>query len=74
LGFPALFTGTIVFLFSSFYLVAKSHKAVLEQSQNPLKLVDSGVYGWVRHPMYLGTLFFCFAFLLIGFSIVSFAV
>jgi len=74
LAFPALFAGTIVFLGLSFHLVSKSHKAVLEQAEASPKLVDSGVYAWIRHPMYLGTLLFCFAFLLIGFSIVSFAV
>ena len=74
LAFPALFAGTIVFLCLSFYLVSKSHKAALEQAEASPKLVDSGVYAWIRHPMYLGTLLFCFAFLFIGFSIVSFAV
>jgi len=47
---------------------------LFEQPQNPLKLVDSGVYAWVRHPMYLGTLLFCLVFLFIGFSVLSFAV
>lgn len=74
LAFPALFAGTIIFLCLSLYLVSKSHKAVLEQAEASPKLVDSGVYRWVRHPMYLGTLLFCFAFLLVGFSIVSLAV
>jgi protein-S-isoprenylcysteine O-methyltransferase Ste14 len=71
LAFPALFAGTLLFFCLSFYLVSKSHKAVLEQVQDPPVLVDSGVYAWVRHPLYLGTLLFCLAFLFIGFSIVS---
>jgi protein-S-isoprenylcysteine O-methyltransferase Ste14 len=74
IALPALFAATVLFLCLSFYLVAKSHKAVLEQAQNPPALVDSEVYAWVRHPMYLGTLLFCLAFLFIGFSILSFAV
>jgi len=74
LAFPAFFAATGLFLFLSLYLVSKSHKAVLEQTQNPPKLVDSGVYAWVRHPMYLGTLIFCLAFLFAGFSLLSFAV
>jgi protein-S-isoprenylcysteine O-methyltransferase Ste14 len=71
LAFPLLFAGTILFLCLSFYLVSKSHKAVLEQVRDPPKLVDSGVYAWVRHPMYLGTLLFCLAFLFISVSLAS---
>jgi protein-S-isoprenylcysteine O-methyltransferase Ste14 len=71
LAFPVLFAGTIVFLCLSFYLVSKSHKAVLEQVHDPPELVDSGVYAWVRHPMYLGILLFCLAFLFISVSLVS---
>jgi protein-S-isoprenylcysteine O-methyltransferase Ste14 len=74
LAHPALFTGTLAFSCLSFYLVSKSHKAVLEQAHDPPKLVDSGVYAWVRHPMYLGILLFCFAFLFISTSTVSVAV
>jgi protein-S-isoprenylcysteine O-methyltransferase Ste14 len=71
LTFPVLLAGTIMFLVLSLYLVSKSHKAVPKQVHDPPKLVDSGVYSWVRHPMYLGTLLFCFAFLFISFSLVS---
>jgi protein-S-isoprenylcysteine O-methyltransferase Ste14 len=69
--YPILLIGTIIFLFLSFYLIKKSHNAVLDQLQNPPKLVTSGVYGWVRHPMYLGVLLFCMAFLFLSFSITS---
>jgi len=71
LVFPVFFAGTILFLCLSFYLVSKSHKVVLEQVHGPPQLVDSGVYAWVRHPMYLGTLLFCLAFLFISVSLVS---
>jgi len=71
LAFPVLVAGTSVSLCLSFYLVSKSHKAVLEQVNDPPKLVDSGVYAWVRHPMYLGTLLFCLAFIFISGSLVS---
>ena len=33
--------------------------------------VDSGVYALVRHPMYLGILLFCLAFISISTSLVS---
>jgi protein-S-isoprenylcysteine O-methyltransferase Ste14 len=74
LAFPVLFAGLILFLCLSFYLVSKSHKAVLEQAEASPKLVDSGVYAWVRHPMYLGTLLFCLSFLFIAISLLSIAV
>ena len=71
LSLPVLFVGTVVFLFLSFYLVSKSHKAVLEQVHDPPQLVDSGVYAWMRHPMYLGTLLFCLSFLFISVSLAA---
>lgn len=69
--FSPLFLGTVLLLALAFLLVLKSHKAVLEQVHHPPRLVDSGVYSWVRHPMYLGTLIFCLAFLFVTVSIVS---
>jgi protein-S-isoprenylcysteine O-methyltransferase Ste14 len=74
LTFPLLLVGTILFLGLGSYLVSKSHKAVLEQVHDPPRLVDSGVYAWVRHPMYLGILLFCLAFIFISISLVSIAV
>jgi len=74
LAFPVLFAGTLAFLCLSIYLVSKSHKAVLEQVQDPPQLVDSGVYAWVRHPLYLGILLFCLVFILISISLVSIAI
>ena len=71
LAFPPLLAGTVLSLAFSFYLVSKSHKAVLEQVQDPPQLVDSGVYAWVRHPLYLGILLFCLACLFISVSLIS---
>jgi protein-S-isoprenylcysteine O-methyltransferase Ste14 len=73
-SFPWLLVGTVVALGVSFYLVSKSHTAVLEQVRDPPVLVDSGVYAWVRHPMYLGTLLFCLAFIFVSVSLVSIVV
>lgn len=71
LAFPVLFAGSLLFFCLSFCLVSKSHKVVLEQVREKPELVDSGVYGWVRHPMYLGTLLFCLSFLFISGSLAS---
>jgi protein-S-isoprenylcysteine O-methyltransferase Ste14 len=60
-----------VFLCFGSYLVSKAHKAVLDEGHTQPKLVDSGVYAVVRHPMYLGTLLFCLSFLFISFSLLS---
>ena len=74
LSFSLLLVGTILFIGFSTFLVSKSHKAALEQVHDPPELVDSGVYGWVRHPLYLGILLFCLAFLFVGVSLVSVAI
>jgi len=71
ISFSSVFRRNDTVFVPCFYLVSKSHKAVLEQVHGPPQLVDSGVYAWVRHPMYLGTLLFCLAFLFISVSLVS---
>jgi protein-S-isoprenylcysteine O-methyltransferase Ste14 len=71
LVFPVLLVGTLLFLPLSLYLISKCHKAVLEQVHDPPQLVDSGIYAWIRHPLYLGTLLFCLSFLFLSVSLVS---
>jgi len=71
LAFPLLLEGTILFFGLGFYLVSKSHKAVFEQVCDTPMLFDSGVYGWVRHPMYLGIMLFCISFLFVSVSLIS---
>jgi len=56
------------------YLGAKSHKAVFGEITDQPRLIDSGVYSWVRHPMYLGILLFCLGFFFISPSLLSFGV
>lgn len=43
------------------YLISKSHEAIFDEASEP-RLVDSGVFSRVRHPMYLGTLLACLTF------------
>jgi protein-S-isoprenylcysteine O-methyltransferase Ste14 len=42
-----------------FYLVSRvnSYAAANVRVEEGQKVVDTGVYAWVRHPMYFGTLF-----------------
>lgn len=56
------------------YLIAKSHKAVFNEVHEPPRLIDSGVYSWVRHPMYLGILMFCLGFFFLSPSLLSLGV
>ena len=55
------------------YLSAESLKLVFGEEAEP-KMIDSGVYSWVRHPMYLGTLMFCLGFFLASLSLLSLGV
>jgi protein-S-isoprenylcysteine O-methyltransferase Ste14 len=68
--FPILVFPAIVSLILSLYLVAKSHNAVFGDSKKA-KLLASGVYAWVRHPMYLGILLFCLGFFFLSPSVIS---
>jgi len=52
----------IVSLNFGVYFSAKSHKLVFSEKCDQPKLIDSGVYSRVRHPMYLGVLMFCLGF------------
>jgi protein-S-isoprenylcysteine O-methyltransferase Ste14 len=71
ISFPALVLPSFASLVFGLYLVAKSHKAVFGEADAQPKLLDSGVYSWVRHPMYLGILLFCLAFFFASPSLVS---
>ena len=71
ISFPILIIPGVIFLILSSYLIAKSHKAVFGNITNKAKLITYGVYGWVRHPMYLGILLFCLSFFFFSLSILS---
>jgi len=58
----------------SLYLLTKSHEAVFDKRSTQPRLIDSGVYSLVRHPMYLGVLLFCLGFFFISLSLLSLAV
>ncbi len=71
ISFPALLLPSFVSLGCGLYLVAKSHKAVFGEANVQPKLLDSGIYSWVRHPMYLGILLLCLAFFFASPSLLS---
>jgi protein-S-isoprenylcysteine O-methyltransferase Ste14 len=68
---PLRFFLAILLLSMGAYLGAKSHKAVFGEVHDQPRLIDSGVYSWVRHPMYLGILMFCLGFFVSSFSLLS---
>jgi protein-S-isoprenylcysteine O-methyltransferase Ste14 len=74
ISLPALLLPAILSLGFGLYLVAKSHKAVFGEITDQPRLIDSGVYSWVRHPMYLGILLCCLGFFFISSSLLSFGV
>ena len=70
-SFPILLLPAILSLVFGLYFIAKSHKAVLVKKTDKPRFIDSGVYSWVRHPMYLGILLFCLSFFFISPSLLS---
>jgi len=69
--FPILIIPGIFFLILSLYLISKSHNAVFGDKTKKPKLITSGVYSWIRHPMYLGILLFCLSYLFFSLSFLS---
>ena len=66
---PAIFSWSL-----GIYLALKSHEAIFGETAGQHMLNDTGVYSWVRHPMYLGTMLFCLGFLFIMPALFSFGV
>ena len=70
-SFPILLLPAIFSLVFGSYLISKSHKAVLVEKTDKPRFIDSGVYSWIRHPMYLGILMFCLSFFFLSPSLLS---
>lgn len=68
---PFLIIPGILFLILCLFLIIKSHNTIFGDKNNKPKFIKSGVYGWVRHPMYLGILLFCFSFFFFSLSVLS---
>ena len=71
---PVLLLPAVLSLGFGLYLIAKSHKAVFGKITDQPRLIDSGVYSRVRHPMYLGILLSCLGFFFVSPSLLSFGV
>jgi protein-S-isoprenylcysteine O-methyltransferase Ste14 len=55
-------------------LLESSHKMILNKTQDSPRVLDTGVYGRIRHPMHFGTILVYVGFILATFSLLSFAV
>jgi len=73
-SFPLLLLPSFLLLSSGIYLALKSHDAVFGETTGQSRFIDSGVYSWTRHPMYLGILLFCLGSLFAVFSLLSLGV
>jgi protein-S-isoprenylcysteine O-methyltransferase Ste14 len=72
-AYPILLLPAIFLIALGVYLVRESHGAVFVKTGKP-NFVDSGVYSFVRHPMYLGGLMILLGFLFLRFSLIAFAI
>jgi protein-S-isoprenylcysteine O-methyltransferase Ste14 len=66
---PAIFTSGF-----GVYLVLNSHGMVFGKNAVKSEVIDFGVYSWIRHPMYLGSLMLCLGFFFASLSMVALAV
>jgi protein-S-isoprenylcysteine O-methyltransferase Ste14 len=54
-------------------LLKSSHNVIHEEAAQHLRLLTGGVYGFVRHPMYMGVLLFYESLIILTFSLISLA-
>ena len=73
-AFPLLLIPAVLTSGLGVYLISKSHGLVFGKNAIKSDLIDCSVYSWVRHPMYLGTLFFCLGFFFASLSVASLVV
>jgi len=62
-----------IILLVSAYLVSTGIKNVFSGGSKPSGLIRSGIYGKIRHPIYLGSMLFYLGFIVLTFSILSMA-
>ena len=74
IGLPIRLAVGMPFLAMAVYLMNGAHRMVFEDGERNRQLIDSGIYGRVRHPMYLGSLLVYVFFILTTLSIMSFLV
>ena len=75
-SFHWLLRGSIAFIsvVVGVYLVQGAHKAVFDEALPDPKVIDWGVFSFVRHPMYLGVLLIMIGLFFWSFSLLSFSI
>ena len=69
-----LFIRIILFIFFLAWAILffmLSHRAVFPEEYNEKKLVKTGIYAHIRHPMYIGTPLIFIAFIILVMSLIS---
>jgi protein-S-isoprenylcysteine O-methyltransferase Ste14 len=61
----------LISLIVGVYLIQGSHKAVFDEAPSEPRVIDRGVFGIVRHPMYLGMLLTMIGLFFWSFSLLS---
>ncbi|MFX1394427.1 MAG: methyltransferase family protein [Promethearchaeota archaeon] len=61
----------IFFLTWALIFFMLSHRAVFPEESKEIKLVKTGIYAYIRHPMYIGTPLIFIAFILLSMSLIS---
>lgn len=71
-GVPLIFRlllAAVVFIIA-LILVNISHKTIFSEGEEPGRVIDMGIMGYVRHPLYLGSMLIYIAILLTTLSLV----
>jgi protein-S-isoprenylcysteine O-methyltransferase Ste14 len=71
ISFPLTIIPTILAFGIGYYFVMGSHELVFDETIEEAKLIDSGVFARVRHPMYFGILLFYLGFIFLSLSLAS---
>ncbi|MFH1013155.1 MAG: isoprenylcysteine carboxylmethyltransferase family protein [Thermoplasmatota archaeon] len=53
------------------YVAQQAHKKVFQEERTNLMVITTGVYAWLRHPMYFGSLMIYLSFILLSFSVIA---
>jgi protein-S-isoprenylcysteine O-methyltransferase Ste14 len=65
---------SLPFLVLSFILFRSSHREIFDSERERTTVISDGVYGIVRHPMYLGAILLYVAVLILTLSVAAFGV
>ena len=53
------------------YVVQQAYKKVFQEERKGLEVITTGVYAWLRHPMYFGLLMIYLSFILLSLSVIA---